>query len=301
LGSSIIEINIQEKDKNHKFVFTGDIGNTLTPIIKPTDFINGCDTLIIESTYGNRLHKGIDRRKKDLLAAINTAIKKGGSVLIPAFSIERTEEILYDLNDLINNGSIKNIPVYLDSPLAKNILKIYKKYKNLFNDAALKKINAGDDIFDFPNFNIVDDASESLKVINDKSPKIVMAGSGMLVGGRVINYLPLFLTQKNNMVVFISFQAKNTNGEKLVKGQKNIYIDGKKVRVKCNIAQISAYSSHADKRKLKSFVKNIKHPEPVNIFINHGDVAQSLGFKHDLAKVSRSQLIIPKPGKNYLI
>ncbi len=301
LGSSIVEIVVQEKEKNHKIVFTGDIGNTLTPIIKSTDFINGCNTLVIESTYGNKLHKGVDCRRKDLLSAINTAIKKGGSVLIPAFSIERTEEILYDLNDLINSGNLKNIPVYLDSPLAKNILKIYKKYKTLFNDAALKKIQSGDDIFDFPNFNIVDDTNESLKVINDKSPKIVMAGSGMLVGGRIVNYLPLFLTQKNNMVIFISFQAKNTNGEKLVRGQKTVYIDGKKVRVKCNIAQISAYSSHADKRKLKSFVKNIKHPEPTNIFINHGDIDQSLGFKQNLSKISRSKLIIPKPGKNYLI
>lgn len=123
----------------------------------------------------------------------------------------------------------------------------------------------------------------------------------MLVGGRIVNYLPLFLTHKNNMVIFISFQAKNTNGEKLVRGQKTIYINGKKVRVKCSIAQISAYSSHADKRKLKSFVKNIKHPEPVNIFINHGDIDQSLGFKQNLAKISQSKLIIPKPGKNYSI
>jgi len=282
-------------------VFTGDIGNTLTPIIKSTDFINGCDTLVIESTYGNKLHKGMDRRKLDLLSAINKTIKNGGSVLIPAFSIERTEEILYDLNDLINEGKIKDIPVYLDSPLSKNVLSVYKKYQNLFNDTAIKKIKKGDDIFNFPNFNVIDDSLESLKVINDKHPKIILAGSGMLSGGRIINYLPIYLTQKNNTVVFISYQAKNTIGEKLVNNHKNIFVEGKKIKVKCNIVQISAYSSHADKRKLHSFVKNIKHPSPKTIFINHGDIDQSSGFKQELSKKIKAKLIIPEPGRNYFI
>jgi len=301
LGSSLIEISIHENSKAHKLVFTGDVGNTLTPIIKSTDFVNGCDTLVIESTYGNKLHKGIDRRKNDLFSAIDKTIKSGGSVLIPAFSIERTEEILYDLNDLINSDKIKNIPVYLDSPLSKNILNVYRKYEHLFNDVALKKIKSGDDIFNFPNFNIIGDSLESLKVINDRSPKIILAGSGMLSGGRIINYLPIYLTQKNNSVVFISYQAKNTIGEKLIQNRKNVYVEGRKVRVKCNIYQISAYSSHADKRKLHSFVKNIKHPIPKNIFINHGDVDQSLGFKHELSKKSKAKITIPEPNKNYII
>jgi len=301
LGSSLIEVVIQEKDEIKKLIFTGDIGNALTPIIKPTDFINGCNTLIIESTYGNKLHKGIDRRKLDLLSAINKTIKINGSVLIPAFSIERTEEIIYDLNDLINENKIQNIPIYLDSPLSKNILNVYKKYENLFNDVALKKIKSGDDIFNFPNFNIIDDSIESLKVINDKKPKIILAGSGMLSGGRIINYLPVYLTQKNNTIIFISYQAKDTIGEKLIQGRKTILVEGRKIKVKCNITQILAYSSHADKRKLKSFVKNIKYPKPTNIFINHGDVDQSSGFKQELSKISKAKLIIPEISKKYII
>lgn len=301
LGSSIIEINIDENNKNHKLVFTGDIGNTLTTIIKPTDFINGCDTLIIESTYGNKIHKGVDRRKTDLNQLINKTIKAGGSVLIPAFSIERTEEILYDLNDLINAGKLKNIPIYLDSPLSKNILTVYQKHTYLFNDSAIKKIKQGDDIFNFPNFTIIDDSLQSLKIINDREPKVILAGSGMLSGGRIINYLPVYLTQKNNTIIFISYQAKNTIGEKLIQGRKTVMIEGKKIKAKCNIAQISAYSSHADKRKLHSFVKNIKHPTPQTIFINHGDVDQSSGFKQELSKKSKAKLIIPEIGKNYQI
>jgi metallo-beta-lactamase family protein len=301
LGSSLIEVVVNENNKSHKIVFTGDIGNTLTTIIQPTDFIDGCDTLVVESTYGNKLHKGMDRRKLDLLSAIDKTVKNGGSVLIPAFSIERTEEILYDLNDLINQNKIHDIPVYLDSPLSKNILNVYKKYKNLFNDVALKKINSGDDIFNFPNFNVIDDSIESLKVINDKHPKIILAGSGMLSGGRIINYLPIYLTQKNNTIVFISYQAKNTIGEKLIQNHKTVFVEGRKVRVKCNIAQISAYSSHADKRKLDSFVKNIKHPVPKTIFINHGDVDQASGFKQNLSQTSKSKLIITEPNKKYLI
>jgi metallo-beta-lactamase family protein len=235
------------------------------------------------------------------LSAINKTIKAGGSVLIPAFSIERTEEILYDLNDLINEDKIKNIPVYLDSPLSKNILSVYQKYQNLFNDLALKKIKSGDDIFNFPNFNIIDDRIESLKIINDRNPKIILAGSGMLSGGRIINYLPVYLTQKNNSVVFISYQAKNTIGEKLIQGRKTVLVEGRKVKVRCNIFQISAYSSHADKRKLLSFIKNIKHPSPTNIFIDHGDVDQSSGFKQELSQITKSKLIIPDPKKTYKI
>jgi len=292
---------VTEDNKTEKLVFTGDIGNTLTPIIQATDFVDGCNTLIIESTYGNKLHKGVDRRKADLLSAINKTIKNGGSVLIPAFSIERTEEILYDLNDLINEDKIKNVPVYLDSPLSKNILTVYQKYQNIFNDTAIKKIKSGDDIFNFPNFNIIDDRIESLKVIGDRNPKIILAGSGMLSGGRIINYLPIYLTQKNNSVVFISYQAKNTIGEKLIQGRKTVLVEGRKVKVRCNIFQISAYSSHADKRKLLSFIKNIKHPFPTNIFIDHGDVDQSSGFKQELSKITKSKLIIPDPKKTYKI
>ncbi len=301
LGSSIIEVSVTEDNKTEKLVFTGDIGNTLTPIIQSTDFVDGCNTLIIESTYGNKLHKGVDRRKADLLSAINKILKVGGSVLIPAFSIERTEEILYDLNDLINDNKINNIPVYLDSPLSKNILTVYQKYQNLFNDTAVKKIKSGDDIFNFPNFNIIDDRIESLKVIGDRHPKIILAGSGMLSGGRIINYLPIYLTQKNNGVVFISYQAKNTIGEKLIQGRKTVLVEGRKVKVRCSIFQISAYSSHADKRKLLSFVKNIKSPKPTTIFINHGDVDQQSGFKQELSKRTKAKLIIPDPNKNYII
>ncbi|HRZ29509.1 MAG TPA: MBL fold metallo-hydrolase [Candidatus Paceibacterota bacterium] len=301
LGASILEINVNEDNQTHKLVFTGDVGNTLTTIIKPTDFINGCDTLVIESTYGNKTHKGVDRRKNDLYNVIHKTVKSGGSVLIPAFSIERTEEILYDLNDLINADKLQNIPIYLDSPLSKNILTVYKKHTDLFNDVAIKKIKQGDDIFNFPDFTIIEDTIQSLKVINDRQPKVILAGSGMLTGGRIINYLPIYLTQKNNTIIFISYQAKNTIGEKLLQGRKTIMIEGKKIKAKCNVTQISAYSSHADKRKLHSFVKNIKHPSPKTIFINHGDVDQSSGFKQELTKHSKAKLIIPDPGKNYSI
>lgn len=130
-------------------------------------------------------------------------------------------------------------------------------------------------------------------------PKIVLAGSGMMSGGRIINYLPTYLTQKNNTVIFVSYQAKDTLGEKLVKGQKTINIDRNKIKVRCRIEHLPAYTSHADQRKLKSFIKNIKKPSPKNIFINHGDIDQSLGFKQHLLSLTKGKLIIPENGKEY--
>ena len=299
LGSATVEISEIKDDRTEKIVFTGDMGKNLSPIVNDTEFVNGCDHLIIESTYGNKNHKNMDTRKNDLLKAIKQTINNNGSVLIPSFAIERTEELLYDLNELFNEKKLSNVPVFLDSPLAKNVLSVYRKYQDWFDHNAQQKIKSGDDIFDFPGFKIIDDTFESEQLIKNTQAKIVLAGSGMMSGGRIINYLPLYLTQKNNTVVFVSYQAKDTLGEKLVKGQKTINVDGKKLKVKAQVLQIPSYTSHADQKKLKSFVKNIKHPHPKNIFINHGNIDQSLGLKQCLSLFSKAKLVIPENAKEY--
>jgi metallo-beta-lactamase family protein len=182
LGSSMIQFTYEGK----KVVFTGDLGNTPTPILKDTESIEGTDYVIMESVYGDRNHEPKDERIRKLESVIKETFSRGGTVVIPAFSLERTQVILYEINKLIESKSIPNIPVYVDSPLATKITDIYKSSTHLFNTKAQEEIRNGDDIFDFPklSFTVSGEASRSIDHI--KTPKIIIAGSGMSVGGRVV-------------------------------------------------------------------------------------------------------------------
>jgi metallo-beta-lactamase family protein len=251
LGAVMIEFRRNGK----KLVFTGDLGNTPTPLLRDTEDLDNATYLVMESVYGDRNHEDIKQRRELLAEAINKSLAKGGVLLIPAFSLEKTQVLLHELNDLLIEHKIPKTPIYLDSPLGIKVTAIYKRMTENFNDEAKKQIASGDDIFNFPELHIVEDGRASSELDHLPNPKIIIAGSGMSNGGRIIGHEKLYLPNSENSILFIGYQSVGTLGRKIVEGAKNVQIGNENIEVKANIVKVSGYSSHKDSDHLVEFVE----------------------------------------------
>jgi len=250
LGSSMFQFSYDNK----KIIFTGDLGNSPTPLLKDTEAVTGANFMIMESVYGDRNHEPKNERREKLQKVIEETITKNGTLIIPAFSIERTQVILYEINKLVESKMIPSVPVYVDSPLAIKVTDVYKESENLFNEKAQVEIKAGDDVFNFPKLFFTDSASSSREIDHAKSPKIIIAGSGMSVGGRVIHHEEKYLPDARNTVLLVGYQTLGSIGRRLMDGAKKISIHGNEVQVKARIDSILGYSSHKDSDHLVEFV-----------------------------------------------
>lgn len=305
LGSSIFEVWINaggidpstnSGPNGKKLVFSGDLGNPPAPIIKDPEFINKADILFIESTYGGRLHEPKEIGKELLKDSIFRTIQNKSTLILPVFALERSQEILYELNYLVENKIIPQLPIFFDSPLAINATKIYRKYKNLYDKEARGLINSGDDIFDFPNLRFTKTRDQSMRINTSIPPKIILSSSGMCTGGRIPHHLKRYLNDPKNYVLIMSFQAQGTLGRELVNGAKNVIINNQMVDVNCQIFQISSYSAHADHNQLLSWLHKINGLN--KIFIMHGEAQESRALARDIRQI---ETIIPEYGKKYSI
>jgi metallo-beta-lactamase family protein len=244
--------------KGKKLAFTGDLGNTPSPLMRDTTLLHDIDYLVMESVYGDRNHKDKDKRVEILKEAVTTTIHKGGTVIIPAFSIERTQEMLQAFNELVEGGQIPSVPVYLDSPLGINITKIYKKYEHWFNENTEKIIKSGDDIFAFKGLIMTPSPDESKAINMDSRPKVIIAGSGMSNGGRIVHHEAHYLPDPKNTIIIVGFQAVNTLGRRIVDGEKEVYIHGQPVKINARLVNIHGFSAHKDSDHLVEFVSSTK-------------------------------------------
>lgn len=250
LGSAIVEIAYKGK----RLAFTGDLGNTPSPLMKDTTPLKDIDYLVIESVYGDRNHKDKDRRIEIFKEAVTSTIAKGGTVLIPAFSIERTQEMLLAFNELVEGKMIPEIPVYLNSPLGINITKVYKKYESWFNENIEKVIKSGDDIFAFKGLIQTPSPDESKAINGDERPKVIIAGSGMSNGGRILHHEAKYLPDPNSTIIIVGYQAVNTLGRHIVDEEKEVYINGNPIPLRARIVNIHGFSAHKDSEHLVEFV-----------------------------------------------
>ena len=251
LGSAMVEFRRGQK----RLVFTGDLGNTPTPLLRDTEPLENPTYLVTESVYGDRNHEDIGTRRERLATAINTSIVKGGVLLIPSFSLEKTQVLLHELNDLLLEQKINKVPIYLDSPLAIKITDIYRRMTTNFNDEAKLQISSGDDIFDFPGLHMTMDNEKSGEIEHSPNPKIIIAGSGMSNGGRILRHEKHYLSDPNNSILFIGYQSVGTLGRQLVDGAKNVEIMGESISVHANIIVVDGYSSHKDSNGIVAFVE----------------------------------------------
>ncbi|MFH0819258.1 MAG: MBL fold metallo-hydrolase [Patescibacteria group bacterium] len=294
LGSSIIEVWAENK----KIVFSGDLGNPPVPILNPTEFIDEADYVVIESTYGGKIHE--DARTKLLVvsSAIYEAVTMHGVLMIPAFAMERTQELLYELNKLIENKDVPSVPVFVDSPLAIKATEIFSKHKYLFNAEAQAKIKSGDDIFDFPGLVMTETTMESKKINLEKAPKIIIAGSGMCHGGRIRHHLKRYLGDFKNQVLIVGYQVSGSLGRQLLDHEKKVRIEGSEINVAAKIRAVGAYSAHADQPKLINWLEQFSK-KPKKIFITHGEMENATA----LADVIKQKMNIATeiPESNYSI
>ena len=247
LGSAFILIEAENK----KIVFSGDLGNSPEPIIKDRDIIPPADYCLIESAYGDRLHEDVSKREDILEDAIEETVKNGGTLVIPAFAMERTQELLYHINDLVENDRIPKVPIYIDSPLAIKLTEIYDRYRNYYNDEAIQLLKKeGKSFLIFPNVYLTLTTEESKKINDVPPPKIVIAGSGMSHGGRILHHEIRYLPDPKSMILFVGYQAEGSLGRKILDGAEQVKIFGEDVPVNCQKKVISGYSAHADQKGL---------------------------------------------------
>lgn len=251
LGSSIYEFQYKGK----KIAFTGDLGNTPSPLMKDTVEPVGLDYIVMESVYGDRNHKDKDKRIEIFKEAVVSTVQKGGTVLVPAFSIERTQEMLLAFNELVESKQIPEIPVYLDSPLGINITKIYKKHESWFNENIEKVIKSGDDIFAFKGLIKTATPEESKTINNDTRPKVIIAGSGMSNGGRILHHEARYLGDPNSTIIIVGYQSVGTLGRRIIDGEKNLFIHGQPITLKARVVNIHGFSAHKDSDHLVTFLE----------------------------------------------
>lgn len=289
LGSAFIEIKIKEKI----ILFSGDIGRKEPILLPKFENIEKADYLVIESTYGNRLHKNISI-KEALLHYIDYTWAKGGILVIPTFSVERAQEIIYLLSLLNREKLLPKIPIYLDSPMGVNATEVYFKYKNLHNldDEDIKSM--------LKTVKLISDIDDSKEIVADTNPKIVLAGSGMVTGGRVLHYLDKTISDKKNTVLIVGYQAEGTRGRALISGEPDVYFFGEYHQINADIFKINDFSGHADQGEIIEWLQHFKSP-PKLTFINHGEPHESQSLKTKIKTVLKWKCTIAKMNTEYYL
>jgi len=255
LGSSMFEFSVKNSaGKIEKILFTGDLGNSPAPLLKDTEPVGDVDYLIMESVYGDRNHESRDTRLEEFTNIINETLARGGTLVIPAFSIDRTQVLLYELNNLVKDKKIPGVPVFLDSPMGEKATAVYRASTEFFNQTAQQQIKNGDDIFSFPHLTFVESQHESQGIDQLRGAKIILAGSGMSVGGRVIGHEQHFLTDPKSTILLVGYQSAGSLGRELADGVKKVVIHSEKIAVKARIATLYGYSAHKDGDHLVEFV-----------------------------------------------
>ncbi len=270
LGSSMFELWVKnEEGRLRKLVFSGDMGQPGQRIIKDPDLIREADYVIVESTYGNRLHKSKDETMLEFLTIIKDAMRTNGNILVPTFAVERSQELLYELNLFVENRLLEGLEVYFDSPLGQKATEIFKRHAELYDEDARRLLESGDQIFDFKGLEFVRRFSDSRRLSNRKGI-MIMAGSGMCTGGRILYHLQNNISDKNNHLVFVGYQVEGTLGREILDGAKSVRINGQEYFVGLQTHTLGGLSAHADQHDLEYWLRGFGH-SPRKIFLVHGD------------------------------
>ena len=297
LGSSIIEVWVKENGETKKIVFSGDLGNNDIPLLDSPTMIETADYLVMESTYGGRLHNRNDDKAEMFLNIVAETLEKGGNVIVPSFAVGRTQEILYELNKLKEQRTdeefikkyetLMKAPVYVDSPLAISATEVFKQNMDLFEEDVREEIRKGDNPLEFPGLKFTQTAEESKALNDDPHPHIIISASGMCEVGRIKHHLKHNLWNPNNTILFVGYQAPGTLGAKIVAGEKKVKIFGEEIAVNARIEYIEGYSGHADQEWLLNFVYSFI-TKPKHIFLVHGEPEGQKILKEKLVETTRN-------------
>lgn len=296
LGSVIAEIT--EKESGKKIIFSGDLGNSPSPLLKDKEKIEGADYVVMESVYGDRVHAKKSERKERIKQVINRVAKRGGTLMVPVFSLEKTQIFLKELNDLIEDGEVASVPVFFDSPLGIKITNVYQRYTDYFNDSVQKEIQEGDDIFDFPKLEITMRQRDSKEISNNLGPKIIVSSSGLSEGGRITSHEKRFLPDKKNALLLIGYQISGSVGRKIQDGNKKVKIGKDWIKIRAEIAKVSGYSSHADSEGLLEFLEGTAESVK-KVFVVMGEPKSSLHFVQRSREYLEVDASVPDLGEEF--
>ncbi len=308
LGSAIIEIWADENGKRTKAVFTGDLGNNDIPLLSEPTMIEDADYLVMESTYGGRLHNRDENKATEFLKIVSETLDKGGTVVIPSFAVGRTQEILYELNqlkDIIQDEDFRKkyetlmkVPVYVDSPLAISATEIFEDNMDLFDEETQEIMRRGDNPLEFPGLQFTRTAEESKELNAKNESAIIISASGMCEVGRIKHHLKHNLWNPNSTILFVGYQAVGTLGRKIVDGAKSVKLFGEEIAVNARVEYIESYSGHADQEWLLNFVYSFFR-KPKTIFLVHGEPEGQVILKQKIQGTTEIPVIIPEYGEQY--
>ena len=308
LGSSIIELWVKEDGKEVKTVFTGDLGNNDIPLLDSPTMIEDADYLVMESTYGSRLHVRNDEKAKIFLDVVSETLDKQGTVVIPSFAVGRTQEILYELNKIKENTddedfkrkykTLMKAPVYVDSPLAISATEVFRENMDLFEEDVQKEIMSGDNPLEFPGLKFTMTTDESKALNEDPTPSIIISASGMCEVGRIKHHLKHNLWNPNSTILFVGYQAPGTLGYSIVNGAKTVKIFGEEIAVNARIEYIEGYSGHADQEWLMNFIYSFI-TKPKHIFLVHGEEESQDVLEKKIIDETGISVTTPEYGETY--
>ncbi|OHA88258.1 MAG: hypothetical protein A2653_00770 [Candidatus Zambryskibacteria bacterium RIFCSPHIGHO2_01_FULL_43_25] len=301
LGSSMVEFSLASESGNPgKVLFTGDLGNSPGTLLKDTEDPGEVHYLVMDSVYGDRNHESKEEREAKFLKVVSEAVKNAGTLLIPVFSLERAQTVLYELDNLFERKKIPPVPVFLDSPLAIELTEIYESVTSLYNQSVKEEMARDKQIFNFPRLKQTTKVWDSKKIQEVPNPKIILAGSGMSTGGRILYHEKCFLPDAKTTFLILGFQAPGTLGRQIQDGAKEVEIDGERVSVKARVETISGYSSHKDSDRLIEFVE--KTAESLKkVFVVMGEAKASAFLVQRLRDYLDVSALVPKRGEKYYL
>ncbi|HUS87374.1 MAG TPA: MBL fold metallo-hydrolase [Bacteroidales bacterium] len=300
LGSAVANIEIREGERIHRIAYTGDIGRPVSQILTPPKPFPQADFLITEATYGDRLHHDNINAEKELLGVIHdTCVEKGGKLIIPSFSVGRTQDIVYTLNNFYNEGRLPRIDIYVDSPLSVNATDIFRLHPECFNEEIIEVMESDPDPFGFNSLYYIKQVEDSKKLNKIKKPVVIISASGMMEAGRVKHHLANSISDPGNTVLAVGYCAPNTLGARLLRGDKEVSIHGNRYEVKAGIKRIDSYSGHGDYREMAGFL-SCQDPEQIKqTFLVHGEIGPQAHYKKYLDSRGFSNIHIPDRGDEY--
>jgi metallo-beta-lactamase family protein len=295
LGSALVDIEVEGR----RVLFTGDLGRRKMPIIRDPVQVREADYLIMEATYGDRRHGDYRDVGARLAEIVNRVHARGGRIIIPAFAVERSQEIVYTLNRLRQAGDIPAMPVYVDSPLASRVTEVYRNYPQYYDEEALALLNGSRFLFDFPGLRYVETAEESKALNTSRESCIIISASGMCEAGRILHHLKFGIGDERNLVLLVSFQAEHTLGRRLAEGQKVVRIFGEEYERRAEVVVMDEFSAHADRDGLLEYVAGMNLPRLKQVFIVHSEPAAAGAMVEPLKALGVREVHIPELGEEY--
>jgi len=301
LGSAITVLDIEEGNQKRSLVFTGDLGRKGAPILRDPQPVEGADDLIIESTYGDRLHGPIESTDKELRDVITSTYHQGGKVIVPAFAVGRTQELVYALHRLTEAKKIPELPVFVDSPLAVNVTEVFRLHPECYDEELRQFLASGQerDAFGFHRLTYIRSVEDSKELNFLRQPAIIISASGMCEAGRILHHLKNNIEDPRNTVLIVGWQAPYTLGRRLVDREPMVKIFGEEYRLRARVETIDGFSAHADREELLGYSRQINSSRLKTVFVVHGEEPSSLALADGLSHLGMKNVIVPSEGEEH--